>query len=147
MFKAEDIRLEKGNPVRLKVDYSLTRVYMLDVPEADEYGQVNISGKKTVDFVWDAGQQIFTSAYPISEQGATQISPECTGITKKVDAILESDYDRLLDEIKALDSLENKLEKDHKTGALELFLEDCPDSDKKAALIGLLSEKTLKIQK
>ena len=147
IFQADEIRLEKGKPVRLSVDYSLTRVYMLDVPEADEYGQVNVTAKKNIEFVWDSGLRKFTASYPVDEEGLTQITPECTGITQKCGAILESGYNRLLVGVEALDSIENKLEKGHKAGALEQFLGDCPDSNKKTALLKLLSEKTLTIQK
>lgn len=69
IFQADSIRLVQGGPVRLRVDYSLTRVYMLDIAEADEYGQVTVTAKKTVEFVWDADNRIFTSKYPIDERG------------------------------------------------------------------------------
>jgi hypothetical protein len=141
IFHADKIQLVNDDPIRIEVSYSITRVYMLDIAEADEYGQVKITADKKVKFVWDDSQRKFISGYPIDEQGVTQITPDVTGISAKCGAILEKGYDRLLSNIKALDSLENNLKRVHRAGSFELFLRDCPDSTEKAALLMLLSEK------
>jgi hypothetical protein len=143
IFEAGSIKLLDGSPVRLKVGYSLTRVFMLDIDDADEYGQVSIKTKKNVEFTWDPGLGRFTSEYKVGVDGVTQITPESTGITEKCGEILEKNFDRLKSGAEALDSLENDLVRSHKAGSLEEFLRACPESSKKAALLKLLSDKNL----
>ena len=141
LLKADAIRLEKDDPVRLKADYSVTRVYMLDIPEADENGWVKVTARKEFEFAWDAKERVFISALPASERGFTEIDAECPEITEKCGILLEKEYDGLLEGIEAADSI-GEPQRDMKLGAYGQFLKDCPDSAKKAALAELLSEKS-----
>ncbi len=141
LLKADAIWLEKDGPVRLEADYSVTRVYIMDIPEADENGWVKVTASKKFEFPWDAGGRIFTSALPVNERGYTQIDAECPEITEKCGNLLEKEYDSLLAGIEAINSIDTKPQRDMKLGAYGQFLKDCPDSAKKAALLELLSEK------
>ncbi len=141
MFQANKIQLVDGDPVRLKVSYEITRIYVLETADADEYGQVEVTSEKQVEFVWDGSQREFISEFPVDDQGITQISHSCAGITEKCGAILEREYDRLLSGIEAMDSMEDDSERAYRANVYEFFLSDCPDGTKKAALRELLTEK------
>lgn len=141
IFQANRLQLKGGDTVRLKVSYEITRIYLLDIPEANEYGQVEVTSNKQVEFVWDGSQRKFTSEFPVDDQGITQVSHTCAGISEQCGAILEKEYDRLLSGIEALASMENGSERAYRANVYELFLSDCPDGTKKAALRELLAEK------
>lgn len=142
----DDIRFIKGDTVKVEADYSLTRVYVLNIDEADEYGEVNVEVKKKAEFVWNEAFQSFTSEYPTlpetNELPSQHISPQGPELSKKCAVLLEKNYDRLKSGIEALDSPENEPNRRYKAGAYEEFLKDCPDSAKKAALLELLKEKS-----
>lgn len=142
---ADDIRLIRGNTVKLEADYSLTRVYRLDIAGADEYGEVNVEVKKKAEFVWDDAFQKFTSEYPTLPETnvlpSQHISPQGPELSGKCGDILEKNYERLKAGIEALDGQEDEANRRYRASGYEEFLKDCPDGTKKAALLELLKEK------
>lgn len=140
ILQAREIRLADSDPVRLTVSYSITGIYMLDIAEADEQGQVKVTAEKEVEFVWDPVQRIFISKAPVDADGLTQIGYTDTEIPRLCGAILDREYDNLLAGIKALDSEENLWNRTNRVDSYKAFLDDCPESTKKESLLMLLKQ-------
>lgn len=140
IYKAEDIKLKTGKNVSISADYNITRVYMLDIDSADEYRQVNMTGKKNMVFTWDDKEYRFVSACETDSRGLTVIPPEYSGLSENCGKLLDKNYDRLTANIKNLSEQNVEEMKRYKAQGIKEFLNDCPDSDKKAALCRLLNE-------
>ncbi len=150
---AEKIELVKDNPVRLKTSYSVTKGYTLeitDAPEAKNY-EVSITANTEVEFLWDAGKREFIHQYPVDDSGFISIDSICSAeITEKCGKTLKKEYNRLKSAIQALDAPGTEKEDfmmHHKTSNYEIFLNECPESKEKAELLQLLSEKQAEADK
>lgn len=140
-IQAEKIHVNKKGKIEIIVDYKNYRYYNMELPMANEYGQVKVEGKKQVVFCWNSQEGRFTAeGYVPDEYGVTPVSPDCSEITQKCDEILKNNYDAIQKMIQALPGEKDEnIRSDKATGAKK-FLNDCTDSSMKQELIKLLAD-------
>jgi len=135
--RADTINVETNGEMKVSVDYTITKIYPLNLDIADEYGRVCINTKKHVDFIWDEALGKFVSEYDVDESGLTVVEADSPEIKRQCDDILEKHYDELLKGLTEVETEGNEFVRDTKVEGLMRFLEDCSDSEKKRKLTNI----------
>jgi hypothetical protein len=138
VLSANDIKFQSSNGIKMTVNYSITRSYMLDLDIADENGIVEVSGSKKVIFNWDEKKKVFESEFSVTEDGTTNISTNSKQITDTCNSLLNKYYNQIIKNIKEISKDENEYTKSTKVNALKVFLKDCTSSNKKSEASNLL---------
>lgn len=130
-----DIKINRDKETSISVNYSITKMYLIDVDIADKEGFIEIPEREKIVFQWDKTKGIFKLECSVDEAGVTVIPVKSPNITQKCDGILEKYYEKLLKEINSIPSGEqNELMRDAKIRGIKTFLDDCSDSEKKTDL-------------
>lgn len=139
---ADTVSIETNGEMRVSVDYTITKIYPLNLDIADKYGRVCINTKKHVEFIWDEALEKFVSEYDVDELGLTVVEADSPEITRQCDDILEKYYDELLKGLTEAETEENEFVRDTKVEGLMRFLEDCSDGGKKRKLTNIAESMT-----
>jgi hypothetical protein len=134
---ADTISIETSGEMSVSVDYTITKIYQLNLDIADEYGRVCINTKKNVEFIWDEAMMKFVSEYDVDESGLTVVEAEYPEITRQCDDILEKYYAELLKMLAEVETEKNEFVRDTKIEGLMRFLRDCSDGRKKSKLTNI----------
>ncbi len=135
-----DIKINRDKKIGISVDYSITKMYFINLDIANNGGFIEIPAKKKVVFEWDNVRSIFKSECSVDEEGVTVIPDKSPDITQKCDGIMEKYYDKLLEEINSISTEQNEFTRDAKPRGIKNFLDDCTDSEKKAILAKKIRE-------
>jgi len=134
---ADNISIETNRKMKVLVDYTITKIYPLNLDIADKYGRVCINTKKHVEFIWDEALKKFMSEYDVDESGLTVVKADSPEITRQCDDILEKYYDELLKGLIEAETEKNEFLRDTKVEGLMRFLGDCSDGEKKRELTNI----------
>jgi hypothetical protein len=139
---ADTINIETNGKMMVSVDYTITKIYPLNLDIADEYGRVCINTNKHVEFIWDEELEKFVSEYNVDESGLTVVEADSPEIIRQCDDILEKYYDELLKVLTEAETEKNEFVRDSKVEGLMRFLGDCSDGGKKNKLTNIAESMT-----
>lgn len=122
------MELLNGDDLKVSVDFNVSRIYSVELDISDEYGQIEFFDEKTAEFIWDDAKKEFSSKYQADNNGVIDIPAESPVFTQKCDEILATYYDRILENIDAIQKEDGGV---WKAEGIKGFLEDCSDSSKK----------------
>ena len=60
---AGNVQFNAGGDMSVTVDYNVRKYYELNIDIANEFGHVNVKGRKKVIFKWDEEKEVFISEY------------------------------------------------------------------------------------
>ncbi|HEX3030044.1 MAG TPA: hypothetical protein VHT34_12245, partial [Clostridia bacterium] len=135
-----DIKINRDKEIGISVDYTITKMYFVNLDIANKDGFIEIPVRKKIVFKWDNDRGIFKSECSVDEEGAAVIPVKSPDITQKCDGILEKYYDKLLEEINLISREQNEFTRDAKIRGIQNFLDDCTDSEKKTILAKKIRE-------
>ena len=147
--KATDTVINSTNVTRVQVAYDVTKRYYLFLDIADEYGAVELDGKKKVEFVWNSEEGLFEATVIEGGYGAEgeegnngimnnenaiyYVDANCAEIDRKCDALLQEHYQQLSDNIDSIADVDN--ERRWRAQGIKTFLLDCSDCVEKDVLL------------
>lgn len=129
-----DMKMNRGSEISISVNYSITKMYLIDLDIANKDGFIEIPGRSTIVFKWDNAARIFKSECSVDEDGTSVIPVKNPNLTKKCDGILGKYHDKLLGIINSIPWEQEEFSRNAKIKGINTFLDDCTDSEKRTYL-------------